>query len=86
MNGVNTIERYKLKIDDFEKLKSVFQSRYDEIKALEQREFNKRSLLKESISINNPGSKFQKQKSWTGNVYDLVGKYGLGKIIYIRSR
>lgn len=85
-NGVNIIESYKLNNDDFEKLKSVFQSRYDEIKALEQKEFNKKSKLKESISINNPGSKFQKQKSWTGNVYDLVGKYGLGKIIYIRSR
>ncbi len=85
-SGVDVSNSIKLNDFEIEKLLPIFQKKYNENRAKEISEYNEKSNGDDFNRLHMGGNKFQNQKSWTGGVYDLVGKYGLGKIIYIRSR
>lgn len=78
--GVNIKKTVKLSEEEFNILTPLFQSRIGEIRAIER----KTAKIETSKDVN-PKIAF-KQRNNTGDVFDKIATYGLGKLIYIRSQ
>jgi len=82
---INIRKIKSLNDSQLEKLVPLFQSRIGEIRAKERKEADK-NKSRPNDSKNDLNGKNKNRSSWTGDVYDKIGTYGLGKIIYIRSK
>jgi hypothetical protein len=82
---INLAKSKSLNDSQLQNLIPLFQSRIGEIRAKELDESNKNKPQIKDSTIR-PNNKQKNGSTWTNDVYDKIGTYGLGKIIYIRSK